>query len=200
MLSLNDRFELLEHDLRSTPPAFTMSADLPFAIFRYDPFTPGEEEWHVRGEIQRLATRTQNATGKTVHLLSLAKLYWRSIAETEGLDAVVQLEKDLGFARAEQQVNLYLSDPDFRPLPALLAEETRDMDPATNIVFLYRAAVFAPTSYRVSSLLEQVMGRVRVPTVLFYPGTWIGSLNYLGLRTDEQPLGSYRVKIYGRDS
>ena len=44
------------------------------------------------------------------------------------------------------------------------------------------------------------MGRVTIPAVLFYPGTWRGSLNFLGLRSDEEPLGSYRVKIYGRDS
>ena len=39
-----------------------------------------------------------------------------------------------------------------------------------------------------------------IPAVLFYPGTWRGSLNYMGLRSDEEPLGSYRVKIYGRDT
>ena len=74
------------------------------------------------------------------------------------------------------------------------------MWPAADIMFLYRAGVFAPTSYRVSSLLEQMMGRLKVPSVLFYPGTWKGSLNYMGLRADDEPLGSYRVKIYGRDT
>jgi hypothetical protein len=44
------------------------------------------------------------------------------------------------------------------------------------------------------------MGKLAIPSVLFYPGTWRGSLNYMGLRSDEEPLGSYRVKIYGRDS
>ena len=44
------------------------------------------------------------------------------------------------------------------------------------------------------------MGKVRIPSVLFYPGTWTGSLNFLGLRAEEEPLGSYRVKIYGRES
>jgi hypothetical protein len=36
--------------------------------------------------------------------------------------------------------------------------------------------------------------------VLFYPGTWSHTLNYMGLRSDDQALGSYRVKIYGRES
>jgi len=200
MLSLKDRLELLEQDLKSTPPAFTMSSDLPFAIFRYDPANSAEGEWRVRREIQLLATRVQNTIGKKIHLHSLSKLYWKSIAESEGLAAIIELEKERGFLVAEEQVSAYLSDPDWKPLPDLLAEEAQNLDPAKNIIFLYRAGIFAPASYRISSLLEQVMGTVRVPTVLFYPGTWKGSLNFMGLRTDEEPLGSYRVKIYGREA
>src|SRR6266404_1593782 len=193
MLSLKQRIELLERDLQSHPPAFTMTRDLPFAIFRYDPHHPGEDEWRMRREIGYLATRVQNAIGKKVHTLPLSKLFWRSIEESEGLHAVVELEKTQGFLAAEEQVNTYLSDSEWRSLVTLLVEETRSMDPTQNMVFLTRAAVFAPAAYRISSLLEQVMGRVRVRSVLFYPGTWSGSLNFLGLRTDEEPLGSYRV-------
>ena len=46
MLSFKVRLELLEQDLESTPPAFTMASVLPFAIIRYDPAHP--DEW-VRG-------------------------------------------------------------------------------------------------------------------------------------------------------
>jgi Domain of unknown function (DUF1788) len=199
MLSLKDRIELLERDLKSSPPAFTMSRDLPFAIFRYDPKRQGEEEWRVRREVNYLATRTHDSTGKKVHVLPLSKLFWKSIQESEGLEAVVQLEKERGFAVAEQQVNTYLSDSDWRPLVGLLADEAANLDPAGDILFLTRAGVFAPAAYRISILLEQVKGKVKIPSVLFYPGTWSGSLNFLGLRHDEEPLGSYRVKIYGRE-
>lgn len=200
MLSFKERLDLLEQDLKSTPPAFTMSSDLPFAIFRYDPTHPHEGEWRVRREIQLLATRVQNATAKQVHLLSMARLYWQSIDESEGVAEIVALEQSRGFAAAEAQISIYLSDPDWRPLPDLLVEATARLDPASDIVFLYRAGVFAPASYRLSSLLEQMLGEMMIPTVLFYPGTWRGSLNYMGLRSDEEPLGSYRVKIYGRDT
>ncbi len=200
MLSFKDRLELLEQDLKSTPPAFTMSSDLPFAVFRYDPTHPSEGEWQVRREIQLLATRIQNSTGKHVHLLSMAKLYWQSIEESEGVVEIVELEQARGFLAAEEQVSTYLSDPDWRPLPDLLVEATAGMTADTDIIFLYRAGVFAPSSYRLSSLLEQMLGKMRTPAVLFYPGTWRGSLNYMGLRSDEEPLGSYRVKIYGRDT
>ncbi len=64
MLSLRDRLKLLEADLVSIPPAFIMARELPFAIFRYDPQAPEENEWLMRAEIQKLATRSreQNKT------------------------------------------------------------------------------------------------------------------------------------------
>jgi hypothetical protein len=200
MLSLKERIELLENDLKLNPPGFIMSSDLPFAVFRYDPSLPDEGEWKMRREVQNLAVRVENATGRKVQVLSLAKLFWRSIEESEGLDTLVQSERDRGFEIAQEQVNVYLSDPDYRPLPDLLAEEMAHLDPNRSFVFLTRCAVFAPAIYRVSSLLEQMMGKTKVPAVLFYPGSWRGSLNYMNLKSDEEPLGSYRVKIYGRES
>jgi hypothetical protein len=200
MLSFKERLDLLENDLKAKPPGFVMTADLPFAIFRYDPRHPDESEWHVRQEIQNLRVRIENATGRKVHVLPLSDLFWRSVQESEGLDVLVELERERGFEAAQAQLNVYLSDPDWRPLPILLSEATAHMDADREFVFLTRAAVFAPSAYRVSSLLEQVMGKTRVPTVLFYPGTWSGSLNDMGRRGNEEPLGSYRVKIYGRES
>ncbi len=200
MLSLKERIELLEHDLKMSPPAFTMASDLPFAIFRYDPSHPDESEWRMRREIQHLSTRVENATGRKVTILPLSTLFWRAIEESEGIETIVELEKDRGFEAAQEQVRVYLSDPDWRPLPALITEATAHMDPKKEYVFFTRCSTFAPTLYRVSSLLEQLMGKIKVPAVLFYPGSWRGSLNYMNLKSDEEPLGSYRVKIYGRET
>lgn len=199
MLSLKDRFDLLEADLLAKPPRFIMSRDLPFAIFRYDPNNTDEREWVIRKEIDLLATRVANHLHKRVEYVSLANLFWRSIEDSEGIDAVVDLEKDHGFEAAEKQVNRYLSDPDFRSLCDLLLERAESFPTDTAVLFLIQATAFAPASYRISSLLEQVGGRLRTPTVLFYPGTWSSTLNYMGLRTEDQALGSYRVKIYGRE-
>lgn len=199
MLSFAQRLELLEQDLKADPPAFAMSADLPFAIFRYDPSHAEEKEWDVRREIQRLATRVQKATGKTVTTLPLSQLYWQSIEESEGISEVIELERTRGFLMAESQVSSYLSDPDWRPLTDLLMDYSKNLSSERDILFLTRAGVFAPSSYRISSLLEQLMGHVRIPAVLFYPGTWRESLNFFGLRSENEALGSYRVKIYGRE-
>src|SRR3989442_7611640 len=200
MLSLKERIELLENDLKQNPPGFIMSSDLPFAIFRYNPKFPDEGEWKMRREIQNLGVRVKNDTGRHVHILSLSTLFWQSIDQSEGLETLVQLEQESGFEAAQAQVSVYLSDPDWQPLPALLAEAMAKLDPRRTFVFLTRCAVFAPAMYRVSSLLEQMMGKTKVPAVLFYPGSWRGSLNYMDLKSDEEPLGSYRVKIYGRES
>ncbi len=200
MLSLKERIELLENDLKQHPPAFTMSSDLPFAIFRYDSKLAEENEWQMRREIQHLKIRVENATERKITIFPLSTLFWQSIEESEGIETIIALEKERGFAAAQDQVNVYLSDPDWFPLPKVLQDATAHMNPAKELVFFTRCSVFAPNMYRVSSLLEQLMGKTKVPAVLFYPGSWIGSLNYMNLKSDEQPLGSYRVKIYGRES
>ncbi|MBN8636435.1 MAG: hypothetical protein J0M07_13995, partial [Anaerolineae bacterium] len=140
MLSLVQRIELLERDLSVTPPAFSMSVDLPFAIFRYDPLQEDENEWLVRREITHLATRVTNATGKLVKVISLAELYWRAIEQSEGVDALIELEQQRGFLDAETQVSVYLTDLDWRPLTELLIEEINRLalDSKRNIVFLTR--------------------------------------------------------------
>jgi len=199
MLSLQDRINLLEADLKADPPAFIMSSQLPFAVFRYDPCAAEESEWRVRAEVQKLATRVQNGTGQRVGVISLAALFWKSIRESESIDALVQLERDHGFEAAERQVNSYLSDEDFQTLQNLLIEAAEAQPAGTGMLFLTHATVFAPAAYRISSLLEQMSGKLKTPMVLFYPGTWNHTLNYMGMRTEDQSMGSYRVKIYGRE-
>jgi len=200
VLSLKERIELLEADLRSDPPAFVTSTTLPFAIFRYDPRSAEEREWKLRSEIRKLAVRVQNSTSHRIGTISLASLFWRSIRESEGLEVLVQLEREFGFEKAQRQVHQYLSDPDFRSLRDLILEEAKRFTEPPTVLFLIHATVFAPAAYRISSLLEQLSGRLSTPAVLFYPGTWNRTLNYMGLRTEDQALGSYRVKIYGRES
>lgn len=200
MLSLDDRFNLLQADLLADPPAFIMARELPFAIFRYDPNTAEESEWLIRRKVQLLATQIQNQTQQPVVTLSLADLFWRSIQESEDIENLYKLEQDHSFSVAERQVHQYLSDPDFRPLCDLLREEEKRLPKSTRVLFLVHATVFAPSAYRISSLFEQLHRSFHTPAVLFYPGSWSHTLNYMGLRSDDQTLGSYRVKIYGRES
>ena len=192
MLSLKDRIALLESDLLAEPPRISVYRDFPFAILHYDP----RDEWQVRREARLLAARLENA-GKKVITVSMAELLWQAIEAAEGIDAVVALEKERGFEAAEEQVNCYLSDPDWCPLSDLVAERVAGLDPRTHVVFLVRAAAMAPSLYPLSRLLDEMHGRAEVPTVLFYPGSLEGvaGLRFMGIRQREAS-SSYRVKVY----
>lgn len=192
MSSLSADIRRLEEDLTATPTRISAYHDLPFAILRYD----AEEEWDLRREARRLAVRLNNA-GKRVHTISLADLLWQAMEDCEGLDAVVELERERGFEVAQQQVTTYLSDPDWRPLPDILAERLEPLDPERDVAFLVRAAAMAPGLYHMSRLLDEMQGRTQVTTILFYPGTLEGTtgLRFMGLKSREA-MGNYRVKIY----
>jgi hypothetical protein len=193
MSSLKQRIELLETDLQAVPPRISVYHDLPFAILRYDP----TEEWVLRREVRLLATRLEEG-GKAVHIIPMSALLWQAIDETEGLAAVVELEQERGYLTAQEQVTTYLSDRDWRPLAQLLAERLARCDPGKDIAFLTRVAAMAPGMYHMSKLLDQMQGKTRVTTILFYPGSIEGTmgLRFMDLK-DRETLGNYRVKIYG---
>jgi hypothetical protein len=193
MSSLSNRIGLLEKDLNADPPRISVYHDLPFAIFRYDP----DEEWALRREARLLATRL-GETGKNNQIIQMSDLLWKAIQETEGIEAVIGLERDRGFLAAQEQLTTYLSDRDWRPLASLLTERLQSLDESTDIVFLMRAAAMAPGIYHMSKLLDQMQGKTSLTTILFYPGTIEGTtgLRFMALK-DRDVLGNYRVKIYG---
>ena len=193
MSSLNNRIDVLEYDLKVDPPRISVYHDLPFAIFRYDP----EEEWTLRREARLLATRLGEA-GRDTYIINMSDLLWKAIQDCEGIDAVVELEKDRGFLEAQEQMTTYLSDRDWRPLAGLLTERFKTLDTSIKVVFLMRVAAMAPGIYHMSKLLDQMQGKTLVTTILFYPGTIEGTtgLRFMALK-DRDALGNYRVKIYG---
>ena len=191
--SLKNRIEHLENDLKAVPSRISVYHDLPFAILRYEP----NEEWDLRREVKRLATRLET-TGKEVHVKPMSDFLWKAIDETEGLKEIVTLERSRGYLTAQDQVTTYLSDRDWRPLAVLLSEQLTELDPAKNIAFLTRVGAMAPGVYHMSKLLDQMQGKTRVATILFYPGSIEGTtgLRFMDLK-DRDALGNYRVKIYG---
>src|SRR5689334_18323406 len=98
MPSLKERVELLEADLKAVPSRISVYHDLPFAILRYDP----AEEWELRRQTKLLATRLGDC-GKQVHFVSMGELLWEAITGTEGLEAVVELERERGYETAQEQ-------------------------------------------------------------------------------------------------
>jgi hypothetical protein len=193
MSSLKERVRTLEADLKASPMRHYIYHDLPFAIFCYPP----NQEWAMRREVDLLKTRLENDTHRKIAFVSLAELLWQAIDESEGIEAAVELERRAGFEAAQRQIQDYLSDPDWRPLPDLLAERLAELDPDRHIAFIVRAGALAPNVYRVSKLLDEMKGRTRVPCVLFMPATTEGrsSLRFMGIAENEG-RGSYHTKVY----
>lgn len=199
MSSLKDSIALLESDLKAVPPRISVYHDLPFAIFRYDPTA----EWDLRREIRLLETRLLGV-GKDVHIIPMSDLLWSALErvhekdDDEGLEAVIELEKQRGFVEAQQQLTTYLSSKVWVPLWDLLAERLAPLDPQNSIVFLTRVAAMSPGIFHMSMLLDKMHGKTKVTTILFYPGSIEGTtgLRFMDLK-DRDALGNYRVKIYG---
>jgi hypothetical protein len=199
MSSLKERIELLESDLKAVPARISVYHDLPFAILRYDP----TDEWELRREVKRLATRLE-AAGKDVHIIPMSELLWSTLEQVhqkdddEGLEAIIALEKDRGYVEAQQQVTTYMSNPVWVPLWDVLKARLSAVSPQNSVVFLTRAAAMSPGIFHMSMLLDKMQGKTRVATILFYPGSIEGTtaLRFMELK-DRDALGNYRVKIYG---
>jgi BREX protein BrxB len=199
MSSLRDSIAPLESDLKAVPPRISVYHDLPFAIMRYDP----TDEWELRREIKLLATRLE-AVGKEVHIILMSELLWSALEKVhqkdddEGLEALIELEKERGYIEAQQQVTTYLSSKVWIPLWDLLAERLASVNPENSVVFLTRVAAMSPGIFHMSMLLDKMHGKINVATILFYPGSIEGTtgLRFMDLK-DRDALGNYRVKIYG---
>jgi hypothetical protein len=196
---LKDSIAPLESDLKAVPPRINVYHDLPFAIMRYDP----TDEWELRRELKLLAKRLEGV-GKEVHIISMSELLWTALEKVqqkdddEGLEAVIELEKQRGYVEAQQQLTTYLSSKVWIPLWDLLAERLASISPENSVVFLTRVAAMSPGIFHMSMLLDKMHGKTKVTTILFYPGSIEGTtgLRFMDLK-DREALGNYRVKIYG---
>lgn len=188
----------LEHRLKQTlepllelpDPRQRISAyhDMPYALFRYDP----EDEFELRKQVTLLETRLSQK-GKRVHRISLAECLDEAMRSQRSLEEWFNAERELGVEAIVETVHSVLSE--YSPLVDLVASRMpEDADPLRDIVFILRTGALFPV-YRTFSLLEQLKGRVHVPTVLFYPGNFDGAagLRFMGVLDAEH---NYRPKIF----
>jgi hypothetical protein len=181
----------LEPLLRLPDPRPKISAydNMPCAIFRYPP----QEEFAVRAEVALLQTRLEQA-GKTITRISLAECMAAALAAEEIPPAeLAEQERAVGLEKTVDTVSNVLDE--YQPLDGLVLEwMPPDPDPTRDIVFITRAGALFPM-YRTSSLLEQMMGAVPVPAILFYPGDLDGAagLRFMGILDAEH---NYRPKIF----
>jgi hypothetical protein len=183
--------EQLEPALAAADPRPAISAyhDMPYAIFRYPP----EEEFKVRQQVSLLKTRLETNHGKRITVISLANCLNKAIESEVPIDQLVQAEKTVGVAGLIDTVHEILSRR--TSLPEIVSKMLpANGDPTKDIFFLVRAGALFPF-YRTSALLEQMMGFVSIPGVLFYPGILDGAagLKFMGIKDAEH---NYRPKIY----
>ena len=191
MSDLENRLkQSLEPVLELPDPRQRISAyhDMPYALFRYDP----EDEFELRKQVRLLETRLSQK-GKRVSRISLAECLDEAMRSQRSLEEWFAAERDLGVEAIIETVHSVLSE--YSPLVDLVASRMPgDADPLRDIVFILRTGALFPV-YRTFSLLEQLKGRVHVPTVLFYPGDLDGAagLRFMGVLAAEH---NYRPKIF----
>ena len=181
----------LEPVLREPDPRPRISAyhDMPYALFRY----PAEDEFELRAEVALLKTRLEQA-GKRITTISLAECMAVALeAEEMTSESIAEVEMNVGLNATIETIHEVLST--YQPLDRLVVDRIpEDQDPFRDIVFVMRAGALFGV-YRISSLLEQIKGKVHLPSVLFYPGELEGAagLRFMGM-FDAEP--KYRPKIF----
>jgi hypothetical protein len=181
---------VLEPLLEQRDPRERLSAyhDMPYALFRYDP----AEEFALRKELTLLETRL-GQKGKRIVRISLAECLDQSMRSQRPLEEWIAAEREQGIESVVQTVHAVLAE--YSPLVDLVAARMPEApDPLRDIVFISRTGALFPM-YRTFSLLEQLKGRVHVPTILFYPGDLDGpaGLKFMGVFDAEN---NYRPKIF----
>jgi hypothetical protein len=191
-MNWRERLKLdLEPLLANPDPRGRLSAyhDMPYAIFHYPP----ESEFDLRGELDLLTTRLENA-GKRVTRISLAECLFRAI-QAEGYTEQDMLDNEpmTGVQAMVDTIHSILESS--QPLVGLVAAHLpQDQDPTKDVVLLNRTGALFPV-YRSHALLEQMRGLLKVPAVLFYPGQLDGptGLSFMGV-LDPDP--NYRPRIF----
>jgi hypothetical protein len=175
-------------EVQDPRPKISAYHDMPYALFRYDP----EEEFELRRQVTLLETRLSQK-GKRVKRISLAECLDEAMRSQRPLEEWFNAEREQGVATVVETVHSILSE--YSPLVDLVAARMpKDPDPLRDVVFILRTGALFPV-YRTFSLLEQLKGRVFVPTVLFYPGDLDGAagLRFMGVLDAEH---NYRPKIF----
>jgi hypothetical protein len=178
-------------------PKISPYHSMPYAIFRYDP----SDEFAMRAQVAMLQTRLENR-GKRITQISLAACLDEAMRAENPIEDWIQVERSMGTEVVVETVHEILSSPVLGPegreigrLEALVLDRLpRDPDPLRDLVFIVRTGALFPV-YRTFTLLEQLYGKVSVPTVLFYPGDLEGpaGLKFMGVLEAEH---NYRATIF----
>jgi len=131
--------------------------------------------------------------GKRITTISLAERLQAALAEEFPLEQQIEAERSVGIEATIETVHEVLSR--YRPLDELVASAVPSpCEPTRDVCFIVRVGALFPF-YRTFSLLEQLKGKITIPTILFYPGALDGpaGLRFMGVLDAEH---NYRPKIF----
>jgi hypothetical protein len=183
----------MEQDLSRHPAVpFGLHDGAPFGILCYPP----EAEFELREEVERLKTRLRNDRGKGSVSFSLAKALFTILGKEASIEEWAEMERTSGLEQVLQSASNILRQGD--ALVDMVVEQANTLDADRSVLFLTHTGALFP-GIRTSGLVGRLEGRVRVPTILLYPGTRKGEygLSFMGKL---EPEHNYRAVIYGGEA
>lgn len=196
---MDDALASLKQDLTGNRGSIAAQSGIPFAIFRYGP----AEEYAARRKLRLFANELRQNHHLRAGFISLSKLVWNAVEQTDGVEYLFTTEARHGAGSAQKDLGerLRLIPQEPYALASQVMERLHAFSPALDVLFLVRTGGIAPHIYRSSTLLHELheLG-LKTPTILCYPGSSIvgTDLRFYDLPSEEG-LGAYnyRVKIYG---
>ncbi len=165
--------------------------DGPYQLYQYLP----KQEYRVRRDLNELRIWLGAKQINCVSL-SLADLMWQAIRDSGRIDAIVDAERTGGPSGLQDAIESIGSLLRRKPsLPDRIVAAVDDVAPRS-AVFLYRAGALYP-AVRTSGLLDELLGRVRLPVTLLYPGRLHGGFG-LSFMDILPPHYGYRATIIPR--
>lgn len=159
MLMLKDKYVKLLELINTDNINWVSHSGVPFVICTYDK----KDHNDLNGIINKLKT---DITNYEIQTINMEELIFNIIEENETIDGIIQLEKQ------EKDLNLG------KELGELILEETREY-------FISKAAKMGkdgrlivtrvgstPVYFNFIRLLTYLEGRVKIPTLFFYPGSY----------------------------
>lgn len=187
MPSLDEEFARLVARLSEPGSALGVSGD-PFYYFAYGP----DQTPAVRDRMPAWIGSLRNAGFDRVESISFADLLWGIIADSGRWEAWLEAEPDFDRAQVNAAVHDVLTQRSrlVERVAAHVSQERRG-----TVVLLTETETLHPF-YRVRTLEGQLHDRVKVPTVVFYPGRRVGQygLRFLDLYPEDS---NYRATIFG---
>jgi hypothetical protein len=186
MPSLDETFDNLLTHLRQ-PASLNPAKSDPFFYFVHDP----AETLAVKQKLGVWASMLRNE-GWTIEQVSISKLIWQIVDASGRWNEWLALESEADSTAMNEAISDVLRTDN--ALVEALARHITHERPRT-LVFVTDAAALHPY-FRARALESGLHDRVKVPTVLFYPGRRSGQygLHFLGFYEFD---GNYRATLVG---